>query len=179
MKLFISGAQGVGKSTVNNAIAGHFELRSIDSISKKFFRDRKVFDDLNSEEYKYSQLKILVYAMNIYVNEDGFVSSRSLADSYAYLQHTLAKTDDDDYRKYIEMTFEYQDIIKDELHFYIPPEFNLQNGNKLRSTNVEFQKEIDGWIGHFLETTNTNYHVITGTTEARAKQIIQIVEKEW
>ena len=48
MKVFFSGAQGTGKSTLNKQFCEKYkEFKSIDSVSELFAKDRDTFKDPN------------------------------------------------------------------------------------------------------------------------------------
>ncbi|HDL74905.1 MAG TPA: hypothetical protein ENH06_00775 [bacterium] len=185
-KIFFVGAQGTGKSTLNRFIFDHPGLRrelhikkSIDSISKMFFSDFSIFKKLNSPEFYEAQVKILVYASNLYLNTENFISSRGFADSYAYLMHYVSKTKNKNGLILIDTVKIFQEFLNQEegvYTFYVPVAFDISDkNNNLRSNNLDFQQEIDIHIQQFLKITNTKYIIVKGSLEQRKKIIYNTI----
>ena len=83
MRILLSGAHGVGKSTLNKSLLDILPgYISLDSISAKFLKSK---DDLkNPEKLRTFQTIISLYCFSKYLSLSNFISSRSLADTYAY-----------------------------------------------------------------------------------------------
>ena len=79
MRIFITGAQGTGKSTLVKRLEEELpSLHTHDSMSREFmdFKDEQFGEDF--------QYKISLYCLDMYVNDHDFISSRSYFDSIAY-----------------------------------------------------------------------------------------------
>ena len=181
IKIILTGAQGTGKSTLNEALRGRLSLefpdiKFIDSISADFF-DKEDFKDLQSDKYLSAQQRIYEFASGEYLSDGSYLSSRGFADSYAYLKYSLDKTGRSEFRELISLNFaNNKKLINDSRYriytFYIPIEFEIESKD-LRSTNIEFQKETDDNIRDFLEGSNTLYSTVRGTVQQRVNQVLR------
>lgn len=171
MKIILVGAQGTGKSTICSRLSKELDIELVDSISSRFIKDKSLFDNLYSIEYKNFQAKLFSYASDIYLNKESFISSRGFADSYAYLLHTYNKTSDMTYYylSVVSEIFERSLQTQEDYHlFYTPIEFELENSNNIfRSQDIDFQREVDEYIRVFLKKSDIKYTKISGGIEDR------------
>jgi len=184
IKIILTGAQGTGKTTLNNAIKDivsiHYPgIKIIDSMSEKFF-NKDDFKDVSSKRYLEAQKKIYEYASSEYLANTSFLSSRGFADSYAYLKHSLDKTMKEDFRELISLNFKNNKKLLEDNNsrvytFYVPIEFEIESKD-LRSDSKKFQKEIDNNIKEFLEGTRTVHTTVTGSVKQRARQILRVLK---
>ena len=172
MRIFFTGAQGTGKSTLVKELAKrHPELTVHDSMSKKFMDGDK--DKQLTSEF---QKRISLYCLNLYVNERNFISSRSYFDSIAYPTYHI--NHDKDNTIILDMVRIYEKLMFEDdcIYFYLPIEFEISEGNNLlRITDPNYQREIDKIIRDEIEYINQHYpgKVITlhGSVEERLKEI--------
>jgi hypothetical protein len=175
MRILIQASQGTGKSTLNNHLMKTDKFKDytqIDSMSEKFFK-KDDFKDLSSWKYYEAQMKIFAFASNEYLNQDDYISSRGFADSYAYAKHAYEKTGNKAFKNIMYISQNYQSLLMEDLHIYIPIEFELKK-KALRSSSIDFQLEIDSNIKEFLKLTETNYYTVTGTPDERVKKILEV-----
>lgn len=185
-KIILTGAQGTGKSTLNEALQNRLAIefpgiKFIDSMSKKFFK-KKDFKDLFSDDYLKAQQKIYEYASSEYLADNEFLSSRGFADSYAYLIHSYEITHKQEFKDLIKRNFRNnKDLINSRefnvYTFYVPIEFEIE-GKNLRSTDKKFQKEIDRNIKEFLDRSQTLYTTVHGSVKERVNQILKTLHLE-
>lgn len=186
MRVFFTGSQGVGKSTlVHEASKFLPSFEIFDSMSRLFISEgnKNVQKDYRSREYIDFQRKILLYCLNFYINNDNFITSRSLFDSYAYLEYAYSRTIGESNHSYIksclDMVDNYSDLIlepKDNIIFYIPIEFPIDNNNSIRITDPIFQRDIDKLLQKYIKLSNYNSIVtLTGSIEDRLEKIRSIV----
>jgi len=176
-KIIFVGAQGTGKTTMNNIISSYLpDYRVIDSMSEKFFK-KDFFKDVNSDRYLRAQIDIYNYASSEYLQNADIISSRGFADSYGYVKHSLDQTGKEEFREIIRRIFLDQEALlkQDVVHFYFPIEFDIES-KELRSTNKEFQEKTDKNILKFLKMTDTPFYEVRGTVEDREKYILKILK---
>lgn len=177
MKILFCGSHGTGKSTLLELISPHLTMRGFevyDSLSAKFFKPE---DFKNPETMVSKQLAFTQFQCDLF-SEDQIASSRSFADIWAYTKHLYMRDGVDHY--YDSM----QDIMQRAMddwkignttYVYFPILFNLHEvqGKELRSSNLDFQREIDENIRHFFAKTGIEPVTIeTSTPEERESEII-------
>lgn len=176
MRIIFAGAQGTGKSTINKELSNILKLKSIDSMSEKFFK-KDDLKNISAKNFLSAQLKIFAYASNEYLNQDNYISSRGFADSFAYCKHVYEKGFHIAIMNSI-MNLAYENHrILDAIYFYLPIEFPLES-KELRSSNLDFQKEIDYNIKYFLDITNTPYITVSGSIQERLDIILKILKDQ-
>lgn len=175
MRIFITGAQGVGKSTLVRELHKALpDLSVFDSVSKDFMR---VKQDQFDPEF---QLRISLKCLDIYVNERDFISSRSYFDSLAYPQ--LNKSMEDNARDTIlNMVKLYEPLVfqDDCIYIYLPIEFELSgDGNALRDTDREYQERVDNTIRDLIDCSHHKDRIygIGGDVDSRVKQVLNIMK---
>lgn len=178
MKILLSGAQGTGKSTLNLELMKHFpSFTSLDSVSAKFAKSKEDFKD--EQKLKSFQTKISLYCYFLYLDTDNCISSRSLADAYAYNKFEYSKTLDTRYKGLANLALELaKDFSKNDIvNVYIPRMFELESTN-LRSGDIDFQIKIDSLIQEFYKITKLNYLTIkSDKLEKRVEEILKEVER--
>lgn len=176
MRVFLTGAQGTGKSTIVNKISEEYDIHRFDSMSRNFMKKK---DD---QFTNYFQKRISLYCLNLYVNENDFICSRSFFDSIAYPAHSK-----DD--KIVEMVRLYEDMLFEDdcIYFYIPIEFEISNGgNNLRAIDKDYQHEIDEEIRREIEhqreighlKQDENFFILTGNIDERLNKVRDILNKK-
>lgn len=172
MRIFFTGAQGTGKSTLVKELSKrHPELTVHDSMSRKFMNGSK--ENQFSDDF---QKRISLYCLNLYVNERDIICSRSYFDSIAYPTYHISGDNNNVGLIRMVRTFESQMFQDDCIYFYLPIEFEISEGNNdLRITDPTYQKDIDEIIRKEIDYINTKYpgKVITlhGTVEERLQKI--------
>lgn len=177
MKIFLCGAQGVGKSTIVNNI--DLDLIKHDSFSKKFINKNNKNIQLGGDSIEFldMQQKIFVYCTNIYTNESYFISSRSLIDTLAYIDNDTKFSDE--MNNIHNMSVDMLNNINrqdDVFYFYIPIEFDIEgDSNSIRIPDKEYQAEIDRRILYHLNDNNVEFTVLSGSVDERLSQIYKTI----
>lgn len=174
MIILFSGSHGTGKSTLiyellkSEEFASKFQVS--DSVSEKFFK-REDFKD--PEKMPDLQAAFTDYQLGVF-GTDQTISSRGYADIWAYTKHLYLKSGNP---KYLDQLSKIEDQAKKSqevgstLHCYFPIHFEIE-GKELRSTNKEFQLEIDGYIQEFFEMVGIQpYPIIKGSPAERAADV--------
>ena len=175
MRILLSGAQGVGKSTLNKALLEVLpDYISLDSISAKFAKSKEDFKD--PIKLRLFQTKVSLYCFFKYLELDNYISSRSLADAYAYSKYEYLKTSDSRYRIIMDLSLDLvKDLNDNSTHIFIPKMFDLEASN-IRSGNVEFQDIIDKLILEFHEISGIKYYTIKSSTpDERVNEVLSII----
>lgn len=178
MRILLSGAHGVGKSTLNKSLLEILPgYTSLDSISAKFLKSK---DDLkNPEKLRTFQTIISLYCFSKYLSLSNFISSRSLADTYAYSKYEYLRTLDPRYKIMMDLSLDLvRDFNKpDVVNIFIPKMFDLEPGN-LRSGNVKFQDEIDKLMLEFHQISGLRYYTIkSDNIDDRVNEVRDIIGK--
>lgn len=171
MKIFLTGAHGTGKSTINNRLVNELKLNQLDSITNKFAKTKNIFK--NSELLLEFQTKFTIYCLNHYINDDNFISSRYLADMYAYCKYEYDKGFKE-YKTFMDLLLQSAKYAKGYV-IYVPIMFDIE-GSDIRSSNKDFQKEIDNNIKEFLNLANIEYYTIK-TLDNRIDEIMSYIKE--
>lgn len=182
MRIFLCGAQGTGKSTLVLGLPNEYGLKKKDSFSREFLDKDPTIQTRMSEGYKEFQDKIVLYCLDEYVNDDDFISSRSIIDTLAYLRANKA----DATIPLTNMINHFSEYImtENDIYIYLPIEFPLSNhGNKTRDTDKEYQVEVDSNMYHYFKRfrgldSKAQFIEINGSIESRLKQLINIIKEK-
>jgi len=180
MRIFLCGAQGVGKSTLVTSIPEELGLEIKDSYSRKFLEKNPDIQNSANPDYNEFQDKILLYCLNQYVNDKNFISSRSIIDSFAYLK--VCGSDNEVILS--NLINHYRDYLtaEDCIYIYIPIEFKIsEGGNDLRNTDSQYQLNVDTAMQKYFNgikkySKGAQFHTITGSREERLEQLINIIK---
>lgn len=175
MIILFSGSHGTGKSTLLNLLSQKLpHLKVNDNTSEKFFK-REDFNDL--KKMVKLQDDFTNYQLQQFTT-DNTLSSRAYGDIYAYTTHLFKKSGDTDYLKQMQKIIKAATKAKTDkntLIVYFPIHFEIE-GKELRSTNKDFQKEIDDLIkGFYKELGYEVYEVINGTPNERLKHLMDFI----
>jgi len=177
MRIGITGAQSVGKTTLLNA------LRSED-----MFKDLVICDEVTRRVKGYGlpineagnditqRLIMNEHVVNVFLY-DNMITDRTVLDGLVYSSYLLKnrKVSIDTFRYvydvYTKVT-PYYDYI-----FYIEPEFDIENDGT-RSVDVEFRNEIASLFESLIYQHKMDVIRIGGSVRNRVNQIIDIIEKD-
>ena len=177
MKIFLSGAQGTGKSTINKILIKKLPgYKLLDSLSGKFAKSKEDFKDFS--KLKLFQTRVSLYCFSEYLDPKSFISSRSFADAYAYNKYEYKKYMDLRFKTLMDLSLELvKDLPDDCLHIYVPSgEFKVEE-TYIRSGNSEFQEAIDKLILEFYEVSGVKYHRLESLSiEDRVQEILSLIK---
>ena len=173
MKIVLSGAQCVGKSTI---------LTMLEEIQRKgdFFPNAVIIKEvvrtlmkerpdlkINKDADHISQCAILEQHYRNCLKYPSLVTDRGAIDAfiygtYSYLEHKFTLEEHLEHKRIFELSIPYYDII-----FYLPPEIDIKYDG-VRDIDPNYQQDIHKL---FLSAFNT-YHLplvveLTGTVEER------------
>ena len=174
MRIGILGAQGVGKTTLAEALSKELEYPLIREVVRDVMKDmgitspRELKDDVEkSTEFQ----RACLYRQ---IEEEGkhknFVSDRTTIDNAAYWMKWHAhKNPSHVNTEYYQTAWE--NAKKYDLLVYVPPEIPLV-GDGCRSTNKDYQEEMAWLIGVLLYTWGERRIAVTGLLETRVKKVL-------
>ena len=175
MRIGITGAQSVGKTTLLNALR-----------SEKFFKDFIICDEVTrrvksyglpiNEEGTDTTQKLIMneHIFNVFMFND-MLTDRTALDglvysTYLYKQNQISIST----MKYVRQVFdkvwpEYDHV------FYIEPEFDIVDDG-VRSTNLSFRNEIADLFETTIEKEKLTMHSVKGSVRNRVNSIIDLLE---
>lgn len=176
MKILLSGAQGVGKSTLNNELIKNEQFRDylqLDSISTKFAKSK---DDMK-DSLKFQQ-NITLYAYSEYLNNSNYISSRGIADGYAYQKYSYLKTRVEKYKTLMDLSIDLSWQFNDTVNIYVPIMFEIES-TKYRSGDKEFQKIIDEYVQEYFERVNIPFYTLKSLNiNERVNEILNYIRNK-
>lgn len=167
MKIAITGAMGVGKTTLTNQIARATNIQILPEvarqmIAKGFNLDKKATPEL--------EIEMLNCQKSLEATEcNSWISDRCLVDLLAYSKVLFPK----DVNLHEKIDDELINATYD-IFIYVPPEFEIENDG-VRSTDKEFQTKIDFEIRSIVEM-KMNAYKVTGSREERLEQALAIIK---
>jgi thymidylate kinase len=174
-KIFISGAHGVGKTTLLNAILSKILLEEhhvIPSVSREV---HKLGFPINERTNWDTQLLIASSYYSQFMMHKKVLCDRSLIDVLAYsfliIEMDAKKLD-------VIETFALTMQKTNCIYFYVPIEFSLQEDKTgIRSRDPNYRAKIDLCILDCFESYKIPFVEVKGTIEERIK-IVQKTLKE-
>lgn len=173
MRIGISGAQGVGKTTLLNALSKDDKFSNLKVRDEVTRWVRGLGLPINESGTDTTQLIIAQrHIYNIYMFDE-FITDRTILDCLVYTEwlykqgKVAASTLEEIQLIFKRLIFDYDYL------FYIKPEFQLANDG-VRSTNIDFRDDIvDLFEYHIKNDIFLNSKVITlsGSVQNRVKQV--------
>ena len=167
MRVGISGAQGVGKTTLLLALKDTGILRDhvwkesgIRDLAKKFGLT------LNEHSNDFAQRLIMEhFALTVFL-EDNLVSDRTPLDCVTYTRLLWLKqqVSTETYEAVFQMFCKSQPLY--DVVFYLRPEFPIES-REMRSSSLSFQLEFCTHLYKLVEQTGTELITLTGSVSKR------------
>lgn len=159
-RIFLTGAQGTGKTTqVNEWINHHPEYSIIKNNRRQYAKDGII--SVNKEAAPWDEIVIAGDVMlGILSTSIPCISDRSWVDKCAYASClTYAETVLESYIR------AFPGLGDKDLYFYFPivDEVPLK-GDDVRSDDVQYQREVDFYIQFFLNYFKIPYYTLTETS---------------
>lgn len=184
MKIALTGAHGVGKSTLVSLLKYEFQSKG---YSAEFTPEvpRLICEIVNDKEYfrrgHNSLLKQSLILLGQLIVEEKMhntenlnvqICDRTLFDHWAYSLSLFGQEIREGNYQTIYESFIAEHCKSYDRIFYIPIEFKPFDDG-IRESDEEFQREIDNLIVQLLEKHNINYETITGSVSNRIAIIMK------
>lgn len=177
MRIGISGAQSVGKTTLLNALRSEPTFKEY-SICDEVTRRVKSYGLLINEHGSDTTQRLIMqeHIVNLYMHEN-MITDRTSLDGLVYTKYLKQKG------KVGQETLDYAGKIFDktirqyDLLFYIVPEFDIVDDGT-RSTDIEFRDDIVEIFNDVMGVHNIDFLHVTGSVRQRTQFILDIYNTE-
>jgi GTPase SAR1 family protein len=174
MKIGLVGTVSVGKTTLVNALKElpQFQNYHFATERSKYLRDLGI--PLNTDSTLKGQTIFLAERVSELMREN-LITDRTIIDVMAFTNasKSINQADKISFEEYSRNFINEYDYV-----FYVSPEGVEIENNGVRETNAEYRDLIDFTIRQLLNKYPhriQNLHTISGTTEERIKQILEII----
>lgn len=168
-RIIITGAHGTGKTTLMNALAED-GTRTISQVDRKVVEENgwSHSENTNTDCQKaiYKAIKKELSSKKNYISDRGLSCVAAYTFNKALMGDIPKKVAD---KQYLDLEKFHKDN-PDILVVYTPIEFPLVTDG-VRSTDPQFQQQIDFLIKNILVTANIPHITVTGTVEERKAQV--------
>lgn len=176
MKIGLVGTVSVGKTTLVNELAKlpQFKDYKVATERSKYLQDLGI--PLNTDSTIKGQMIFGAERASELIF-DNLLTDRTIIDVMAFTN--LADSIYDGNK--IEFEYLFRNLIKEyDYIFYISPEGVDIEDNSVRTIDPEYRNDIDNEIKFIINQYSNhfkNYHEISGPTESRIKQVLNILNK--
>lgn len=174
MKILITGTHSTGKSTLLSALQSESKFKDFLFIGGVTREAKQLGLSINQEGDISTQIFCAsTDVLNILKNKDkDVVYDRSIVDTFIYSKYLWGegKLPYHIYQSIFTYYYYYKDSF--DYIFWLRPEFDLVDDG-VRDTDLSFQSEIDKLFE--LEFKSINHSILSGDTESRVKQLIDII----
>ena len=182
MKIALTGAHGVGKSTLANFLMEQIKKKSIYACVTPEV-PRLICDEMKNKEYfRRSNNSLLKQSLILFgqlvLEEESIentavkICDRTIIDHWAY---SLNLFSNDIHKEELSKMYEFfisKHCLTYDKIFYIPNEIKpIDDG--VRESDINFQEEIDRAIVSLMDKFKLNYETVTGSVENRCQIIIK------
>lgn len=173
MRIGISGAQSVGKTTLINSLKNIItDIEFKGEITRTI---QSLGFNINEAGTDSTQLEIMKYHLK-YLEADNCVYDRTVLDGLVYTEF-LYNHNQVHKSTFLSAYTDYMNNInKYDILFYIKPEFDIEDDCQ-RSTNIEFRNEIVKLFNYYIEKDNIPVIILSGDVEARTADVINTINK--
>lgn len=171
MKIAITGAMGVGKTTLAEQLADTLGFNLLPEVARMMAQDGYFLDENIKPQTELEMSEVQVKLESEYKD---WVADRCLVDILAY---TMILFPEDE--KLINEINDKLVQTEYDIILYIPPEFPIENDG-IRSTDIDFQKRISDTIKLILlpGDFNPKTYIIRGTREERLEKALLIIKEK-
>jgi GTPase SAR1 family protein len=173
MKIGLTGTVSVGKTTLVNALKELDQFKDYNFATERSKYLMSLGIPLNTDSTLKGQTVFLSERCGELMHES-IITDRTVIDVMAFTQNakSINQADKTSFEEYARNFINEYDYI-----FYISPEGVEIENNGVRETNSEYRNTIDESIKHITKLYPhriKNLHTISGTTEERIQQILNI-----
>ena len=176
MKIAISGAQSVGKTTLLNALRSEESLKDYKFCFEVTRRVKGYGLSINEDGDDNTQRLIMQeHIVNAFMYDD-MVADRCALDGLVY-SHYLAEN-----KKITQKTYDFAEDVYNklmpiyDLAFYIPPEFEIEEDGT-RSTNKFFRDRIVTLFDLYIESKELELIYLSGSVRERVDTVLNFIKE--
>lgn len=187
MKYILTGAQGVGKTSILKKFEG--KMTTITEVVRNLAKTEGI--NVNESGDMNGQTRIFnTYYEKLGGTPSPYISDRGLTDVISYTVYNISKLihegkiSQEEGQGFIEEQInrfiDFSDKNEDVVYFYVPIEFDVVDDG-FRSTNEEFRREIDNNISELFEYMEglhmgLNVFTLRGSVEERLDTMEEIMK---
>lgn len=182
LKIGLAGTHGVGKTTLAYFLTGNLKARGMRvEMVTEVARDCPF--SVNEQSDFDAQFWILAMQLARELeagnSAEVIVTDRTVVDNFAYCQRAfdhgkMSRHELEEMHRVVKFWLERQPY---SFIFIVEHLENIQDDG-FRSTDPQFQREIQEILNSLLKEANWKFEVIGGTGEERIEKILKILEKE-
>lgn len=170
MKIAIIGAQGVGKTTLAKQINNEYpDFKILPEAARLAVEAGYKLDQTATVE---TELWLIDKQIELESEEDKWVADRCGIDLLAYIQHLFAHEVElvEFATKTLSNRFRSYDLV-----LYLPSgQFAIEDDG-VRTTDIQFQQDIDARIKQVLDQHQISFIEIIGTPEERLEKVKSLI----
>lgn len=163
MKIAITGAMGVGKTTFANMLSAVTGIYVLPEVARDMIQEGYTLDHGATEEFE----TIMVNRQMLLELDDDFIADRGIIDILAYCMILF-----EDNQELLNLINNKLSEAEYDVVFYMAPEFPIEDDG-IRSTDIKLQKQIDEAIKGILSVGNFKWFQLTGSKEKRVKKALK------
>lgn len=175
MRIAITGAQGTGKTTLAVRMARKLGLPLIPECSREVAREMGIvhLSQLSVEGFARFEKLCMESQLRHERGQASFVSDRCTLDSAVYWLKWLGQV------RPQEETESFVNVARENMPsynyvFYLPVEFS-PSGDGFRSTDQNYQREVDAYFLRLLREWEVEYHPLGGGLEERLRAALRML----
>lgn len=176
MKIAISGAQSVGKTTLLNALRSEEALKNYKFCFEVTRRVKGYGLNINEDGDDTTQKLIMQeHIVNAFMYDD-MIADRCALDGLVY-SHYLAEN-----KKITQKTYDFAEKVYNKLMpmydlvFYIPPEFEIEEDGT-RSINKFFRDRIVGLFDQYIKEHDIELIYLRGSVRERVDTVLKFIKE--
>lgn len=175
MKIVLTGSHGTGKtSTLDELKKEYPNIFIVEEVVRELHKKGINISENGNNKCQYA---IFNTYQELFEQNKSYISDRGLVDTLAYdrylykhnkINQIVLLNHHQAFKRYLKKN-------PDVVHIYFPIEFDLVDDG-VRSTNKEFQKEIDTHIINILHEYDIVHIKVSGSVEKRVQQIKKYIK---
>lgn len=174
MKIGITGAQSVGKTTLLNALRSEKRFKNYQICDEVTREIKDMGFDINESGSDLTQILIMQkHIANVFMFDD-LITDRTALDGLVYTAYLH------NHQKVTKKTLDKVKAIYDKLIssydyiFYIRPEFDIVDDG-VRSINPDFRDEISDLFEGFITELPREHITVSGSVRERVDQVLKVI----